>query len=229
MNPILNYFRSSIGRKQIMGLAGIYLYFFLLIHLVGNFGLLSGPEFFNGYGHLMLHTLKKVVIPIEFTLLAAFIAHLGLSLKLTLENRSARPDRYAVNASKAKRGPYAKFMMLTGTWLLIFVVAHVPHMRFGAYSGMEMVVHNGVEMRDLYGTTIRFFAKPWFAAFYVFSFAMLFTHLAHGVQSSLQSLGLNHPRWNALLKAGSWAYAALVCGGFIALAIWAHFQNGVTG
>ena len=80
MHPVLNYFRSSIGRKQIMGLAGIYLYFFLLIHLVGNLGLLSGPEFFNGYGHLMLHTLKKVVIPIEFTLLAAFLAHFRLSL-----------------------------------------------------------------------------------------------------------------------------------------------------
>ena len=229
MHPVLNYFRSSIGRKQIIGLAGIYLYFFLLIHLVGNLGLLSGPEFFNGYGHLMLHTLKKVVIPIEFTLLAAFLAHIGLSLKLTIENRAARPDRYAVNASKADRGPYAKFMMLTGTWLLLFVIAHVPHMRFGAYSGVELVVYNGVEMRDLYGTAMRFFAKPWFAAFYVFSFAMLFSHLAHGVQSSLQSLGLNHPRWNAAIKFASRAYAVLICGGFAALAVWAYMQKGAVG
>jgi succinate dehydrogenase / fumarate reductase cytochrome b subunit len=170
-----------------------------------------------------------VVIPIEFTLLAAFVAHIGLSLKLTLENRAARPDRYAVNASKAERGPYAKFMMLTGTWLLIFVIAHVPHMRFGAYSGMATATYNGVEMRDLYGTVMLFFAKPWFTGFYVFSFAMLFSHLAHGVQSSLQSMGFNHPRWNVAIRLGSKAYAALICGGFAALAIWAHFQNGVTG
>jgi succinate dehydrogenase / fumarate reductase cytochrome b subunit len=120
-------------------------------------------------------------------------------------------------------------MMLTGTWLLIFVIAHVPQFRFGAYSGMATATYNGVEMRDLYGTALQFFAKPWFAAFYVFSFAMLFSHLAHGVQSSLQSLGLNHPRWNSAVRIGSKAYSALICGGFAALAIWAFMQKGAVG
>ena len=73
---------------------------------------------------------------------------------------------------------------------------------------------------------MRFFAKPWFTAFYVFSFAVLFTHLAHGVQSSLQSLGINHPRYNLALRVVSMAYAVLICGGFGGLAIWAYFQRG---
>jgi succinate dehydrogenase / fumarate reductase cytochrome b subunit len=226
MNILLQYLRSSVGRKQIMGASGVYLYFFLLVHLAGNLGMLTGAEHFNGYGYLMLHTLREVVYPVEFSLLAAFLFHLYFGLKLSLENRAARQGRYAVNASKAKRGPYSRFMAVSGVWLLIFVLAHVPHLRFGAYSGMRTVLYDGVPVRDLYGTTLHFFAKGWFTLFYIVSFGFLFTHLAHGVQSSLQSLGFTHPRYNASLRRASMAYAILICGGFSALAIWAYLQRG---
>ena len=226
MNPALKYLSSSVGRKQIMGVSGIYLYLFLLIHLVGNLGLLIGPEYFNGYGHLLLHTMREIVVPIEVTLLAAFILHLGLGLKLAVENRRARSERYAVNASKAGSGPYSRFMAVSGTWLLVFVLVHVPHFRFGAYGGVGTVSYDGVEMRDIYGAAMHFFAKPWFTAFYVASFVILFTHLSHGVQSSLQSLGLNHPRYNTAIRIVSKAYAILICGGFSCLAVWLYFQRG---
>ena len=81
-------------------------------------------------------------------------------------------------------------------------------------------------MRDLAGTAMHFFAKPWFMFFYVSSFAILFTHLAHGVHSSLQSLGINHPRYNAAIPTLSKAYAAAICIGFTVIALWAHFQRG---
>jgi len=226
MSPVFKYLSSSIGRKQIMGITGVYLYFFLFVHLTGNLGMLWGAEHFNGYAYLLLHTLKEIIYPVECTLLAAFLIHLGLSFRLTAENRAARGGGYAVNASKAGKTPYSRFMMLTGSWLLLFLVVHVPHFRFGAYSGISTVVYDGVEMRDLYGAVMHFFAKPWFAFFYVLSFALLFSHLAHGVQSSLQSLGLKHPRYNAAIPLISRAYAALICGGFSALAVWAYFQRG---
>jgi succinate dehydrogenase / fumarate reductase cytochrome b subunit len=225
MNPVIQYFRSSVGRKQVMGISGILLYGFLLIHLVGNVGLLSGSEYFNGYAHLMLSTLGKIVVPIEFLLLAAFVLHLYLGFKLTAENRAARPQRYAVKASKAKGGIYRGWMMLTGSWILVFVLVHVPHFRFGFFAGEPEAIAAGPEIRDLYGEVLRSFANPWFTGFYLLSFALLFTHLAHGVQSSLQSLGINHPRYNASLRALSIAYAIVICGGFAALAVWAHFQG----
>ena len=225
MNPVSAYFRSSIGRKQLMGLSGVYLYVFLLVHLAGNLGLLMGPEHFNQYGYLLTHPLREIVVPIEFTLLAAFLLHLGLGFKLTAENRAARPDRYAVKASKAKSGAYRGWMMLTGSWLLVFVLVHVPHFRFGAYRVAPIANYDGLEMHDLYAEALRSFALPWFTGFYVLSFALLFTHLAHGVQSSLQSLGVNHPRYNAAFRRLSWAYAVVVCGGFAALAVWAHFKG----
>jgi succinate dehydrogenase / fumarate reductase cytochrome b subunit len=230
MNPVFRYLRSSVGRKQIMGLSGILLYGFLLVHLVGNVGLLSGPEYFNKYGYLMLHTLKKVVVPIEFFLLGAFLLHLILGFKVTAENRAARPDRYAVRASKSPgRGPFnffGAYMAASGVWLLVFVLVHVPHFRLDAYRAAPMVSYDGVEMRDLYTEALRSFASGWFTLFYVASFAMLLAHLAHGVQSSLQSLGINHPRYNAALKAASYAYAVVICGGFAALAVWLWAKGG---
>lgn len=230
MNPVAQYLRSSIGRKQLMGLSGLFLYGFLLIHLVGNLGLLSGPEAFNKYGHLMLHTLGKVVVPIEFLLLGAFVLHLVLGFKVTAENRAARPGRYAVRASKAS-GKVARvfggYMAASGIWLLVFVIVHVPHFRFDAYSAAPLATYDGVVMRDLYAEVMRSFSNGWFTAFYVGSFALLLVHLAHGVQSSLQSLGVNHPRWNGALKGASYAYAILICGGFAALAVWLWAQGGM--
>ena len=102
MNPVFRYLRSSIGRKQVMGLSGILLYGFLLVHLVGNLGLLSGPEYFNKYGYLMLHTLRKVVVPIEFALLGAFLLHLFLGFMVTAENRAARTVFSTSIASRAE-------------------------------------------------------------------------------------------------------------------------------
>jgi succinate dehydrogenase / fumarate reductase, cytochrome b subunit len=226
MQTLGKYLCSSVGRKQLMGLSGIYLYFFLLIHLLGNIGLLSGPEYFNKYGHLMLDTLAKVVYPIEISLLAAFILHVYFGIKLSLENRAARPERYAVTARKSGRSPLSRFMALTGSWMLLFVVIHVPHFRFGVTTDMPMVVYQGVEMRDLYSTVMDAFVMPWYTSFYVLSFLFIAVHLAHGVESSLQSLGLNHPRYAQGLKRFSRAYAGIICGGFILLALWAFVKAG---
>ncbi len=224
MNSTARYLRSSVGRKQVMGLTGIYLYFFLLVHLAGNLGMLAGAEHFNAYGYLLLHTLREIIVPIECTLLAAFLIHLGLSFQLTAENRAARGPRYAVAASKSGRTPFSRYMMVSGVWLLIFLLVHVPHFRFGAYWGVGTVVQDGVEMRDLYGAAMRAFGHWWFTLFYVASFVVLFTHLAHGVQSSLQSLGWNHPKYQTAVQLAAKAYAVVICAGFAALAVWAHFH-----
>jgi succinate dehydrogenase / fumarate reductase, cytochrome b subunit len=226
MQTLGKYLLSSVGRKQLMGLSGIYLYFFLLIHLVGNIGLLSGPEYFNKYGYLMLHTMAKVVYPIEVSLLVAFLLHVGTGLKLAFDNRAARPERYAVNASKSGRSPLSRFMALTGSWMLLFVVIHVPHFRFGVTTTLPTVIYQGVEMRDLYSTAMEAFAKPWYTGFYIVSFLLIGVHLAHGVQSSLQSLGLAHNRYATFVQRFSRGYALIICGSFILLAIWAFVKSG---
>ncbi len=209
-----------------MGLTGIYLFFFLFVHLVGNFGLLAGAEAFNKYAHLMLHTLAKIVYPIEVSLLLAFVVHAALAVSVTMENRASRPQRYAVTARKSRKTPWASAMAPTGVFLLLYVVMHVAHFRFGVAAEIGEVVYQGVVMRDLYSHVMASFSQGWYAAIYVAAMIALFPHLAHGVQSCFQTLGLNHPAYTPAIKVFSKAYAVAISGGFIFLALWAYLQKG---
>jgi succinate dehydrogenase / fumarate reductase cytochrome b subunit len=94
--------------------------------------------------------------------------------------------------------------------------------------GIATVTYGGVEMHDLYGNMMRAFGQWWYTLGYIAALLLLFSHLSHGVQSSFQSLGLNHPKWSPILDWGGRAYAAVVCGGFILLAVWAWAQHGGT-
>src|SRR5690606_21199532 len=112
--------------------------------------------------------------------------------------------------------------------LLLFIIIHIAHFRFGAVTGKLMVTYDGVEMRDLYTTAMSAFAIWWYTSAYVALFLLLFSHLMHGVQSSLQSLGFNHPKYTPMVHWAGRAYALLISGGFSFLAIWAYFQRGGT-
>jgi succinate dehydrogenase / fumarate reductase, cytochrome b subunit len=227
MHALKKYLASSIGRKQLMGLTGIFLYFYLLIHLFGNIGMLAGAERYNRYGYLLLHQMSEIIIPVEILLIVSFIVHVYLALSLAMENKRARPQAYAVKKnSKASRHTAA--MALTGTAIALFAIIHVANFRYGGggFAGMATVNYDGIEMHDLYGNMIRAFANWWYTLGYIVALLLLYSHLAHGIQSSFQSLGLNHPKWSPILAWGGRAYAIVVCGGFILLAVWAYFQHG---
>jgi succinate dehydrogenase / fumarate reductase, cytochrome b subunit len=228
MHALKKYLGSSIGRKQLMGATGLMMYLFLLAHLVGNLGIFGGAERYNQYGYLLLHTLKELVIPAELGLIAAFIIHVVLAIKLTKENRAARPIAYAVTPNQGKRTLYSVTMMITGLAILAFILVHIAHFRFGKVTGHTMVTYNGVEMRDLYGTLMQAFSHWWYALTYVVVFLLLASHLAHGVQSSLQTLGFNHPKYTPAVKWLGRAYALSITGGFCLLAIWSYLQHGGT-
>jgi succinate dehydrogenase / fumarate reductase cytochrome b subunit len=225
-HPLATYLRSSVGRKQMMGLTGVYLFLFLLVHLVGNLGLLAGAEAFNQYAHLMLHTLAKIIYPVEISLLLAFVVHAALAVSITLENKASRPQRYAVASRKSGRTPWASAMAPTGIFLLFYVIMHVAHFRFGVAAEIGEVVYQGVAIRDLYSHVMVSFSQGWYATIYVVAMIALFPHLAHGVQSCFQTLGINHPAYTPAIKVFSKAYAVVISGGFALLAIWAYLQKG---
>ena len=230
MHALKKYLSSSIGRKQLMGLTGMAWYGFLLAHLVGNLGMLAGAERFNQYGHLLLHTLAELIIPAEIALVATLVAHVYLAITLSLENKRARPVAYEVKKG-GKNNKNTYMMMMTGTAILLFIFIHIANFRFaGAGMGdvMPTVTYDGVEMKDLYSNMLRAFSHWWYMAGYLVVFALIFSHLSHGFQSSFQSLGFNHPKWTPLVKLGGLAYAAAICGGFACLAVWAFLQHGGT-
>lgn len=209
-----------------MGASGIALYGFLFFHLLGNLGLFAGPEHFNKYGHLLLHTLREIVYPAEAGLFLAFVVHVFLAINLSIENKKARPVAYAVKGTGGKKTLYSATMMVTGTLLLFFIFIHISHFRFQAMTGPIHVTYDGVEMTDIYTSAIRNFSHWWYAGAYVLVFIVLFGHLAHGVQSSLQTLGFNHPKYRAAVHWAGRGYAILISGGFSILAVWGYFQGG---
>jgi succinate dehydrogenase / fumarate reductase cytochrome b subunit len=228
MHALKKYLSSSIGRKQLMGLTGIFLYFYLLIHLFGNLGMLAGAERYNRYGYLLLHQISEIIIPVEIVLILAFVVHIYLAITLAMENKAARPQAYAVKRN-TKASRHTAAMTMTGLAILLFVIIHVANFRYGGagMGGMNTVNYDGIEMHDLYGTMLRAFSHWWYTLGYVVALLLIFSHLTHGFQSSFQSLGLNHPKWSPIIHWAGRAYGVVVCGGFILLAIWAYFQHGV--
>jgi succinate dehydrogenase / fumarate reductase cytochrome b subunit len=216
-----HYFRSSIGRKQLVAITGLLLCGFLVSHLTGNLLLLVSSDAFNLYAH-KLASLGGLLYVIEAVLALIFIVHLGLAIKLNLENAKSR-GKYAM---KVKTGRGTTFMSqsmpITGLILLAFMISHLMNLKFGTY--YETTV-DGVLMRDLTRTTIEYFQSVGAVIWYVVAMAAAGLHTAHGFASAFQSLGWNHPKYMKNVKRLGYLYAIVVAGGFAFLAIWCHLKG----
>jgi succinate dehydrogenase / fumarate reductase cytochrome b subunit len=202
---------STIGLKFVMGITGLGLSGFVLIHMLGNLALFISAEAYNKYSHALI---KNPLLPVaEMGLITFFLIHFYCAISLTLRNRAARPQRYAMATNGAKAVTNAsKTMAATGTVLLTFIIYHIVTFKFGPHYD---TVYNGVVMRDLQRLIVEVFQSPIYVGFYVVSLLVLGHHLSHGVQSSLQSLGLNHPQYTPAIKKIGFGFALLVAIGFI--------------
>src|SRR5712675_1743525 len=183
-------FATSVGTKILIGITGLALFFYLIIHVAGNLVVFLGPAAFNKYAY----TLEgNPLIPIiEIGLLLIFVVHVYQTVRMFLGNQTARPVRYAKKkyAGRPSRKTLASStMIVSGLWLLVFIVIHVRAFRYG----VEYAWPAGG--RDLYRLEMENFVNPLVVGFYVLSMVVVGSHLWHGISSSLQSLGLDHPRW----------------------------------
>jgi len=174
------------------------------VHMVGNLLLYKGPEAINAYGE-MLQSKPPVVWTARLVLLACVIGHAWAALSLSLVNLAARPVGYRKTAFEAST--YAsRTMRWGGPLLLLFIVYHLLHFTVGA-------VHPDFVRGDVYHNVVIGFQNPLVAFFYVLSMLALSLHLFHGVESMLQTVGLSHPRYNALRSMIGAGYAAVVAVG----------------
>jgi succinate dehydrogenase / fumarate reductase cytochrome b subunit len=216
-----SYAFSSVGKKQLMGLTGLFLCGFALSHLAGNFLLFAGPEAFNFYAHKL--TSNPLIYVAEALLLGGFLVHIMLAMTLTIQNKQARPKGYYVKVKTGRGTTFASSTMpYTGMILLVFVILHLINFKYGAY---YTATYEGEEIRDLYRVVIEYFANPTYTAWYVFAMICLGVHTSHGFQSAFQSLGFNHPKYTPTIDKLSMLYGLVVAVGFSALAVWSHFQN----
>jgi len=217
MSSRLRGFDSSVGMKILIGVTGLALVLYLIVHIAGNLMVFGGPSLFNKYAYTLEG--NPLIPVIEIGLLLIFLVHVYKTVTMFLSNQQARPTRYAMKkrADYTSRKSFASSTMIfTGLWLLIFIIIHVKAFRYGTeYPWAE----GG---RDLYRLEIENFANPLIVVFYVLSMLVVGSHLWHGASSAFQSLGLDNPRWTPRIRATGKVLAVVITGGFITIAIWAY-------
>jgi succinate dehydrogenase / fumarate reductase cytochrome b subunit len=218
MGWLVDFWQSSIGGKVTMAITGSLLFLFVVAHLLGNLQLLSGPQAINDYARF-LHERPALLWTARIGLLVVFALHVATGFRLAGENRRARPVAYArpatVQATFASRS-----MVFSGLSLLAFVVYHLLHFTFGVTNPGDFARRAAhFDGNDVHAMVAASFGHPGIALAYVAFQSLLFLHLAHGLQSFCQTLGLSHPRYTPSVQKASWVLAGLVAGGNIALAL----------
>lgn len=196
-----------------MGVTGLFLCLFLVIHLAGNFLLFAGPAQYDAYAH-MLHSQKAFLLFSELLLYSAFAAHIYLAFRLTRDNWAARRKLYRVKDDKRDDRIGAgwvapeKWMLFSGLIVLGFAVLHVLDFKFEIGWGGQLA-----ELSP-YGQAQVILANGLRVFIYVLGCCVLGVHVSHGFQSCFQSLGVNHPRVNQPLRWASVLFGLVVAIGF---------------
>jgi succinate dehydrogenase / fumarate reductase cytochrome b subunit len=224
---------STVGRKYIMGLSGLALVGFVIVHLLGNLNLFfPGGTHFNAYAE-KLHSFGPLLTASEFGLAFVILLHAFYATRVTLSNKAARPEKYAVSRSKGDPS-HSNFssrnMFITGSIIFGFLILHIWQFRFGA--GMEagyIFNLNGENVRDLYRLVSEVFHNPLYVAVYVGVMVFLGLHFRHGFWSAFQSLGVMSPRMSRSIYCLGGLIAFLLAVGFLMIPIWFYFGLGGAG
>jgi succinate dehydrogenase / fumarate reductase cytochrome b subunit len=214
-------FFSSVGTKIFIGVSGLLLVAYLVIHIAGNLLIFFGPNVFNAYAYNM--EVRNPALPIiEILLLLVFLVHIYKTVTMFLGNQAARPVAYAQKkrAGRPSRKSFASStMIVSGLWLLAFLLVHVKAFRFSP----EYPWPGGG--RDLYRQEFETLSDPLTVGFYVLSMLVVGSHLWHGASSGFQSLGVDHPALTPKLLLAGKVLAVLMAGGFIVIAVWVYLTQ----
>ncbi len=230
MSWIGKVLRSSLGRKLVMSLTGLFLILFLLTHLAGNLQLLipDKGEAFNRYADFMRHFLPIQIIAWGFYLL--YLIHIFQGFALWAYNRKARGnERYAVKATRAvnTNAVFASNMAFLGLLIFAFLGIHMGDFWWASKFGDLPVISygNGHEYHDLYKKVVMSFSQLWIVVVYVISMIALAFHLWHGFQSAFQTLGLNHKKYMPFIRGFGKLYAIIIPLLFALIPIIMYLQN----
>jgi succinate dehydrogenase / fumarate reductase cytochrome b subunit len=209
MSKKAGFLYSSIGKKVVMGLTGLFLITFLIVHCFINSLIFfnDGGLTFNEGAHFM--ATNWLIRAMELVLFLGLILHIIQALLLTIENNKARPIGYAKFNGAANSTWYSRSMGLLGTLLLIFLIVHLAHFwvksRFTGLPGEDAAGHE-----NLYAVMQETFTHLWVVVLYCIAMVSLAYHLLHGFQSSFQTLGLNHKKYTPLIKKTGVAFSIII-------------------
>lgn len=224
------FFTSSVGKKFVMGLTGLFLISFLIIHVSINaciFADLFDPNdngaMFNKAAHFMGSTVLVRIL--EIGLFAGILLHIIQGYMLEAKNRSARSVGYAVNLGNRGSKWYSRSMGLLGTIILLFLIIHISHFWVKARitHTLAPVTYNGVEMHDMFSEMKIVFTQPWVIIVYVLGCISLAYHLAHGFQSAFRTVGVHNKKYNSMLVSLGYGFAIIVSLLFALMPLAMHF------
>lgn len=222
MSTFRRVFSSSVGTKLLIGLTGLALFAYLILHLIGNVLIFAGPDTFNAYSHRLIS--NPLIAPIEIGLLGVFLLHIYKAITNYMANRGARPVGYEKKTfarHTSRKSVASSTMIWSGLVIALFVIVHVKQFKYGAW--YETV--GGNPIRDLARTEFEVFSQPGWVAFYVVATLLVALHLRHGISSSFQSLGLDHPVYTRRLTIWGIVFAVIIGGGLACIPLWLYLTR----
>jgi succinate dehydrogenase / fumarate reductase cytochrome b subunit len=221
-------FTTTIGTKVIVACTAILLTGFVVAHMIGNLKIFAGRDSINAYAKF-LKDLGPLLWIARGGLLLMFVLHVVLVLRLKARSSAARPEGYAypgtIQATAASR-----FMLMSGLVILAFVIFHLAHYTFGVVKPAiidgkavnYLDLHDASGRHDVYTMVVKGFQDPLMSVLYLVAQWILFLHLSHGIGSVFQTLGLNSPRFQKLIKRISLLVALTILAGntAIVVAVW---------
>jgi succinate dehydrogenase / fumarate reductase cytochrome b subunit len=213
MGWILKFINSSIGKKIVMAVTGVFLILFLLFHLGGNLTLYIGEETFNGYVNT-LDIVKPLIRVVEVILAFVFIFHIFNGIKLWFENKKANPIKYKVNVSSKNSTFSSRTMIISGSIVFIFLITHLSTLWYAFNFGSHGADYS------YYSIVMEWFSYPVYVLFYVIAMVLLGFHLNHGFQSAFQTFGWSHKKYTPVIEKLGTLYAIVMAVGFASMPIY---------
>jgi succinate dehydrogenase / fumarate reductase, cytochrome b subunit len=209
--------QSMVCRKIVMSATGLFMIFFVIIHLLGNMSLFNGPDGINAYA-AMLQSLGPFIWLVRLAMFSVLCLHLFFGIRLTLENRSAKPQTYAVrkNISASFAG---RNMIWTGLLIALYLIYHLLHFTLHVISPELSASKNldAMGRPDVFMMVVFSFRKALIVVLYLSAMAALALHLAHGIQSMVQTLGLNNEKTLPVMAKIGIAAALILFLGYAAI------------
>lgn len=199
---------TTVGKKIIVALTGLFMVFFVVVHLIGNLEIFAGPKAINDYAAL-LNGMPKVKWSFRILLLVAAIIHIWLTISLAKRNVEARPVRY--HCKKSRKATLAsRTMLISGLTILAFVIYHLAHYTIGVVDPPLLALTDETGRHHVYNMMVTGFSHPLVSGFYILAQILLAFHLSHGFASAFRTLGVNDHVLYQRLCVGSQIFAAII-------------------
>ncbi|HQI43470.1 MAG TPA: succinate dehydrogenase cytochrome b subunit [Dysgonamonadaceae bacterium] len=212
--------KSSIGRKFVQSISGLFLVLFLLFHMSMNLVLIFSYDAYNFIANEILGANWWAIIGTGVIALG-FVVHIIYAIILTLQNRKARgSDKYA-SASKTPVAWSSKNMFVLGVFIVLFLLIHLYQLWYNMQF-KELLQLPGAR-EDSAELVTEVLSNGWIFAIYIIAFVALWLHLTHGFWSALQTIGWNNTKWMKRIKVIGNIFATIICLGFMIVAIAVHF------